>query len=318
MDPITQAILQSWNWRLDVIIVLAVAGTLYSRGWWRLRRRTRETKRPLDRARRYRKRGRWRLAVRWRLAAYWGGLVFVALSLLSPIDPLGQQLFMMHMIQHLLLIMIAPPLLLIANPMPFILWGMPDRLRLGSGRFLSTLLHKGAPFRRGLLSVTHPGVLWLVWVIALIGWHDPALYNAALRREWVHDLEHWSFFLASMLFWWNVTGAGPRIHKQLSLLGRIVLVIAAVPPNMALGVFLSFAQQPIYTYYESVPRLWGMSLMTDQQIGGVIMWIPGSMMYFIAAFILIFQYLGGEEQKPAMPEKRWATEESLVAPGLEK
>lgn len=314
MDPVTQAVLQSWDWRIDVIFVLALAGTLYSRGWFRVRRRTRTG----PSTRQSRRRGRWRLAVRWRLASYWGGLLFIALALLSPIASLGQQLFLMHMVQHLLLIMFAPPLLLIANPMPFVLWGMPDRLRFAFGDFFAWLLRKDAPFRQFLLAVTNPGFLWLFWTIALIGWHDPFLYNAALRIEWVHNLEHWSFFLASTLFWWNVTGAGPRVHKRFSLPARIGLVIAAVPANMALGVFLAFARTPIYSYYESVPRLWGISLMTDQALGGVIMWIPGSMMYLIAALILIFQYLGGEERKPALPEQTWATEENLVAPGLKK
>ncbi|MCP5093927.1 MAG: cytochrome c oxidase assembly protein [Chloroflexi bacterium] len=303
MDPITKAILLSWNWRLDVIFVLAFAGTLYSWGWWRLRRRTFNARRGFHSKRLHTTRNKWRLAVRWRLVAYWFGLLFVALSLLSPIDVLGQQLFLMHMIQHLLLIMFAPPLLLVANPMPFILWGLPDKTRFVVGRFLNFLLRKDAPFRNLLLSVTHPGFLWLFWVIALAGWHDPNLYNAALHYERVHDVEHLSFFLVSMLFWWNITGAGPRIHKQFGLIARIVLVLAAVPPNMGLGVILAFVGQPVYSYYLSVPRLWGIDILTDQQIGGLIMWIPGSMMYLIAALILISRLLSGHGQS-ARTEKK--------------
>lgn len=290
MDPITRAVLLSWNWQIEVIVVLVVMATLYTRGWWRLRRRTGVA---LDRRS---SRSRSRLAVRWRLLSYWIGLFFVVLALLSPIDPLGQQLFFMHMIQHLLLIMLAPPLLLIANPMPFVLWGLPDGLRFRVGYFLAWLLRKDAPFRRGLLFTTNPGFLWMFWVIALFAWHDETLYNAALELEWVHDAEHLSFFLSSMLLWWNVTNAGPRIHKKISLLARIGLLIATVPPNMLLGVILSFSD-PIYSYYETVPRLWDIGLKADQQIGGVIMWVPGSMMYLIAALILIARLLSGEEQK---------------------
>lgn len=292
MDDVTRAILQSWNWRIEIIVVLIVFGTLYTRGWFRLRRRTAGSY-AADRTRR---RSPWRLAVRWRLVCYWIGLIFIVLALLSPIDPLGQQLFLMHMIQHLLLIMLAPPLLLVANPMPFVLWGMPDGLRLRVGAFLAWLLRKDAPFRKGLLFLTNPGILWMLWVIALFAWHDPGLYNAALEIGWVHDLEHWSFFLTSMLLWWNVTNAGPRIHKKISLLARIGFLIAAVPPNMLLGVILSFSE-PLYTYYESVPRPWAVSLAADQQIGGVIMWVPGSMMYVIAALILIARLLNGAEQQ---------------------
>ena len=164
MDPITRAVLLSWNWRWEVILVLAIAGILYSRGWWRLRGRTfARGDDSTDRRRSVRNqsrtpRGRWRLAVRWRLVLYWIGLLFVALALLSPIDVLSQQLFLMHMIQHLLLIMFAPPLLLVANPMPFMLWGLPDGARRSFGSFLAWLLRKDAPFRNALMTITHPGL----------------------------------------------------------------------------------------------------------------------------------------------------------------
>lgn len=292
MNPVTRAILLSWNWRIEIIIVLIVTGSLYTLGWWRLRRRTRMS----GRSNPARRRGQWRLAVTWRLLTYWLGLIFIALALLSPIDPLGEQYFFMHMIQHLLLIMLAPPLLLISNPMPFILWGLPYKLRLNVGYFLAWLLRKDAPFRKTLLFVTNPAFLWMFWVVALFSWHDPGLYNAALEIGWLHDVEHWSFFLSSMLLWWNVTNAGPRVHKKISLFARVGLLIAAVPPNMLLGVILSFSE-PLYTYYAAVPRPWQMSLAADQQIGGVIMWVPGSMMYVVAAVILIARLLSREEDK---------------------
>ncbi len=325
MNPITKAVLLSWNWRWEVILVLALAGILYSRGWWRLRERTFVGKGNActEQSRSGRKqsrtpRGRWRLAIKWRLVSYWVGLFFVAIALLSPIDVLSQQLFLMHMIQHLLLIMFAPPLLLIANPMPFMLWGLPDGARLSVGSFLSWLLRKDAPFRKTLMAITSPGFLWLLWVVFLYGWHDPNLYNAALYYEWVHDVEHLSFFITSLLFWWNITQAGPRIHKKIGMMARIALALAAVPVNAILGAVLAFTPDPVYTYYLSVPRLWGISVMTDQQIGGVIMWVPGSMMFFIAAFILIARMMGKEERKPVLPESKWATEDNMAAPGLEK
>ena len=235
--PVLKAVLLSWDWRLDVIIILALAGILYSRGWCRLRQRSQH------RGERYQNAGRsrWRLANGWRLLSYFAGLFFMALALLSPIDALSQQLFMAHMIQHLLLIMFAPPLLLLANPMPFILWGLPDSWRYHVGRGLSAMLHRDSAVRKGIRLVTATGIIWLIWVISLIGWHDPTMYNWALRSEFVHNVEHLMFFVASMLFWWHVTGAGPRIHKQLGYGSRIGLVIAAIPPNMLLGVVLAFA-----------------------------------------------------------------------------
>jgi putative membrane protein len=102
----------------------------------------------------------------------------------------------------------------------------------------------------------------------------------------VHDLEHLTFFATAMLFWWHVTAAGPRIHKRFPLWARIGYLAAAIPPNMLTGVAIAFANEPIYTYYTTVPRLFGLTVMQDQMIGGVIMWVPGSMMYIMA--ILVF------------------------------
>jgi putative membrane protein len=309
MDPVLKAVLLSWDWRLDVLLVLAAAGTLYVAGWRRLWARTHASRN---------RRQRRPLVARWRLVAYLGGLFVLGVALLSPIDVLSGQLFFMHMIQHLLLIMIAPPLLLIANPMPFILWGLPASGRRRVGGVMSDLLHRESAFRRGLRAATAPTVLWMVMVVSIIGWHDQTAYNATLENDFIHDLEHLNFFLAGMLFWWRITGAGPRVHRRGSHIGRIALVVAAIPPNMLTGVVLAFARAPFYSYYTQIPRLWGIDALTDQQIGGIIMWVPGSMMYIIAALILAAQLLKGESVKPSLPEATWATEEALIAPGLKK
>jgi putative membrane protein len=312
MDPVTQAVLRSWNWRLEVLLPLLILGYLYVAGWWRLRKRT------TDNRRKGSSNSYYPLTAAWRPISYVTGLIFVALALLSPIDALSQQLFFMHMIQHLLLIMIAPVLLLIANPMPVLLWGLPDRLRLRVGHAMGHILHRDSKYRSWLRTITAPGIIWLVWIIALFGWHDPSMYNAALRHDFVHDLEHLSFFIASMLLWWHVIGAGPRIHKQFGQIGRIGFVLAAVPANMILGIWLAFNSRVIYSYYEAVPRVWGIDALTDQRIGGVIMWIPGSMMFLLAALVLMSQYLGSEADKPPLPARTWSAEEKLIAPGMEK
>lgn len=308
MDPILKAALSSWDWRPDVIMTLALAGALFVTGWLRLRQR----------ALSQRLNNRWHAAAGWRPISYVAGLVFIGLALMSPLDVLSSQLFSIHMIQHLLLIMIAPPLLLLANPMPFMLWGLPDKWRLKIGRGLARLLNGRSVFRRYLRKATTPGVVWMIWLVSIISWHDPNMYNAALRSNFVHDIEHLTFFFGGMLFWWHVTGAGPRIHKQFGLIGRIAFTLSAVPPNMLTGVVIAFAQEPIYTYYNDVPRLMGLSVMEDQQLGGVIMWVPGSMMYIIAALVLISRLLQGEARKPTLPETEWGSDEALIAPGLKK
>lgn len=307
MDPVTEAILRSWDWRIEVIIVLALAGIFYLRGWWRLRRRTRGH----ERYQGYR-RNPWRLTAVWRPISYLAGLLLIALALLSPVDVLSQQLFFMHMIQHLFLMMLAPPLILIASPLPFMLWGLPDRWRLGVGGLIGRALHRDSRSRRFLRTATNPGLVWLIWVIVLVGWHDPTLYNLALEVEWVHDLEHITFFLASMLLYWHITGAGPRIHKQFGLMGRVALTVAAIPANMLLGVALALATSVIYAHYLNVPRIWGIDALTDQQISGFIMWVPGSMMHIVAALILVYRILDKEEQKPEMPVTAWGRKEKEI------
>ena len=300
MDPVTRAILSSWNWRAELILVLLLALILYTAGWRRLRQKGSQQ------------------AHLGRLLVYWTAILLIALALMSPVDTLADQFFFMHMIQHLLLIMLVPPLLLLANPFPFALWGLPDGGRRRVGRGLSRLLHRESRFRSGLRQATAPGVVWILYVALLVGWHDPYAYDAALRNEFVHNLEHLSFFLPALAFWWLVIGAGPRIHKMLGKEARIFYVIAAIPPTMLLGVVLAFANTPAYTYYLSVPRPWGLTALQDQMLGGVIMWIPGSMMYIVAALILTARWLQRETRKPPLPLSEWATDSAMIAPGIEK
>lgn len=303
MDPVLSALLRSWELRPSVIIVLVLAGTIYTLGW----RRLRGSRKGLQRSQHY-------FATNRRLAAYLGGLAILGLALLSPIDVLAVQLFAMHMVQHLLLIMAAAPLLLLANPFPFMMWGLPENLR----RRVAGLFRRRAAFRRGLRAVTSAGLAWMIFVAVFVGWHDPRAYNLALQYDWVHDLEHLTFFGSAVLFWWHVTQAGPRLHRRFSAGARIGYLLAAVPVNIAAGAFIAFSGEPIYTYYTTVPRLWGLTVMQDQMLGGVIMWVPGSMMYIVGALILIGRLLQLEENKPALPESEWATDEAMIAPGWKK
>lgn len=304
MDPIARAAFSSWDWRPEVIVTILVLGGLFLLGWRRLRTISGPAK-------------NWRsLGARWRPIFYVIGLLVIGFALMSPLDVLVQQLFFMHMIQHLLLIMVAPVFLLLPNPMPFVLWGLPPRARLAAGSALNSVLNKESVVGQALRKLTGPFAVWFIMIAFIIGWHDPNMYNAALSSELVHDLEHITMFAAGMLFWWTVTGAGPRLHKNMSRPAKVVFVLAAIPPNMALGAALAFSQEPIYSFYNDMPRLWGISVLDDQRISGAIMWIPGSMMYFIAALVLLFLILSGEGKKPVPDEKPWLSDEALAAPGV--
>lgn len=296
MHPLLQALFSAWDWRLDVTLVLLTFATLYTTGWWRLRKRSDNPK----------------LANKKRLAAYWGGLVILAVSLMSPIDPLGGQLFFIHMLQHLLTIMFAAPLLLLAAPFPITLWGMPKGLRRGVGKQFT----RGAVTRALLHSITKPSFVWLSFVTVYAGWHDPNLYNLALRRDWVHDIQHITFFGAAMLFWWHVIGAGPRLHRT-AIWARIAMLLSVVPLNMAIGIVIATADVVLYSYYSSVPRIWGFTTLEDQVLAGVIMWIPGSMMFLLAIILLLASELRLNDEDPPRALPNWDSEEAMVAPGLE-
>ena len=297
MDAALSIILLSWSWRPEIILSLVLAATIHLMGRWRLKQR-----------------GGGEVIAPWRTVAYLGGLAVLWLALMSPIDVLSSQYFFMHMIQHLLLVMIAAPLLLIGNPMPIMLWGLPSTLRMEIGRWL----RPGATFRRVVAAVTTPGLVWLYFVIAVVGWHDPNAYGATLESDIVHDLEHLSFFGTAILFWWHVIGVAPRLHKKLSKGVRIGYTIAAVVPNAITGIVISFASEPIYTYYETVPRLGSMTVMQDQMLAGTIMWIPGSMMYLLAALILVARVVREEEEKQALPDNRRRPGQATNTLGMEE
>ena len=209
------------------------------------------------------------------------GLLTIVLSLLSAIDSFSANLFLMHMIQHLLLIMVAAPLIMVANPFPILLWGLPRGRDVGLALF-----SPGARFAQLLRTTNRAGITWLLFVACLWGWHDPGVYDAALKSDLVHDIEHLTFYVTALLFWWHVTQSGPRVHRSLSPAARIAYTVSIVPANMVAGVAISFASEPLYRHYLTVPRLWGLTALEDQQLGGTIMWIPGSMMYLVAAIIL--------------------------------
>lgn len=296
MHPLVQALLGSWEWRFEILAILIPLGVLYTLGWRRLRNQ----------------RSAQRLATWPRLISYLSGLVIMATALMSPIDTLGGQLFFMHMIQHLLTIMIAAPLMLLANPFPFMLWALP----VGWRKQVARHFRRNALFRQTLAKSARPGVTWLVFITIYIGWHDSTAYNTALIYGWVHDIQHITFVGAALLYWWPVIGAAPRIHGRFPGWGKLAYLIGTVPPNMLIGVSIAFAGDVLYPYYLSVPRFWGVTVMQDQQLSGAIMWIPGSMMFIVAALIILAGMFGRERQPDRAP-RTWDNEDTMIAPGLE-
>ncbi|MFO7633227.1 MAG: cytochrome c oxidase assembly protein [Caldilinea sp.] len=267
MHPLVRALFAPWEVRWEVLIPLLLFGSIYAIGWTRLRRQSRSQK----------------VASKWRLAMYYLGLGSLALALMSPVDWLGTQLLTMHMIQHKILVMFSAPLIWLGNPYPIGLWGIPRPAR----RAVTAALAGDTWIRRGLSTISRPAIAWLVFTFIYLAWHDGALYDLALRIEWVHNLEHLTFFLGAMLFWWPVVNGAPRLHKSLPYWGRILYVLAFVPPNAIAGFAIANAPEVIYAHYNTVPRLYGMSALEDQMIGGAIMWVWSSEMMIDVALIML-------------------------------
>lgn len=275
-----------WDWLLQwklwpqIILILGVLGFLYVRGWRALRAR-----------------GGRHTATGWRLAAFLGGLVALALAMLSPIEVLSTLLFSAHMVQHLLIKMVGPPLIWLAAPYPILIWALPVQVR----RATVGLFGRDAPFRHLVQRFLTPWVCWALYVGALWLWHLPAAYDAALNSELVHLLEHTSFFALALLFWWHLTGTEPRFHGRLSYGFRMAYALAGMAQNEVLGIIISFAGQPLYPHYVAAPRPFPISVMDDQMLGGALMWVPGGMMYGLTAIILLAAMLEQGERQAARP-----------------
>lgn len=267
-----------FEWRFWPQIILTLVGLvfIYGLGWHRLRQR-----------------GAYKLANGWRLTSFLAGLAALWLAMISFIEVLQEFFFSVHMVQHILIVMIAPPLLWLADPIPFLMWGLPVNLR----RMLSEFLAAKSPWRPILKRLTSPWLIWGLHVGTLWFWHAPGAYDAGMTSEIVHILEHTTYFAAALLFWWHVSGSAPRFHGRLSYGFRMAYLLIALIPNEILGVAISFASQPIYSYYSTVSRISSLSVMDDQMLGGALMWVPGGMMYALGAVALLARMLDQEEKK---------------------
>lgn len=264
-----------WHWRPDVVIVVTFLSTTYVVGWRRLRRRNSHS------------------AKKWQLLVYLTSMATICLALLSPIDALGSLLFIFHMTQHELLMMVAAPLLLLANPLPVLLWGVPIRLRHSLGRILT----RDAPVRRALKIITWMGLTLPLYLVNLWSWHYPPVFETALRDDLIHDLQHLSFFITGLLFWWPVINPAPKVHGYIPYGFRIFYVIAATLPTMlpVMGLVF-FTERIFYPYYTTVPRLWGLTVIEDQSNGWAIMALAEGTAYLIAILLLVARMAVHEER----------------------
>ncbi len=213
------------------------------------------------------------------------GMLIMFLALASPLDELGDEyLFSAHMVQHLLITLVAPPLLLLGTP----------------GWLLQPLLRNRALFTIGKV-LTHPFVAFFLFNVDFGLWHAPLLYNATLANENLHIFEHLLFIVTATLYWWPILSPVEELPR-LSLGGQVLYLFLSGMPSVALGAGLTF-MQPLYAPYIQQPiRAWGLSPATDQQLGGLIMWVPVNIIFIIVVSVLFIRWMQMQDEKQRLEE----------------
>src|SRR5882724_7032878 len=268
MTSTTKAILSSWSIDPGIALALSVSGLICFRGWTILHRLT-----PA-------------LFPRWRLLSFLAGMVTFWLAVNSPLDAFSGLLLSAHMVQHILLLMVVPPLLLLGSPFLPLLRGLPRPLaRDGIAPFFHWV-----PLRRMAHLLMAPAVCWILMTSTLCAWHIPAAFELALRSSGWHKVEHGCFLGAALLFWWPVVRPFPY-RPRWPLWSIPFYLLGADLVNTALSATLTFSDHVLYPTYAHVPRLFAATALSDQATAGVIMWVPGSLAFMIPAVALAVRFL---------------------------
>ena len=227
---------------------------------------------------------------RWRGAAFYMGLAALALGVGSPIDAYAGELFWVHMVQHVILMMVAPPLVLLGRPWPRLSRPLPIGLRrpLARGVLAGPTL---APARVVVRWLAAPLAVFTIFNGTLLVWHLPVLYDRTLRVGPMHDLEHALFFSTALLFWMHLLpGASGR--PKLADGARAIYGTAALLVSWILAIVLGLAQEPLYGAYASLAhRPGGLSALGDQHLAAGVMWVPGSVPYCIVLVVVVLRWL---------------------------
>ena len=257
---------RGWSFPPGVVIGLGLSGALYLIGLMRLRRRGRAQ------------------AVRGReTACFAAGWLVLALALLSPLHEVGESLLSAHMIQHELLVLLAAPLLVLGRPLAPTLWGLPWTARHQLGRLAwRREVHATWAF------ITRPAVAWTLHAAAILLWHLPPLYQKSLVSETAHAAQHASFLLTALLFWWALLyGQQARAHAG----AAVLYLFGTAVYTGGLGALLTISTRLWYPLYVGRTAAWGFTPLADQQLAGLVMWMPGSVVYLAAALWLAAGWL---------------------------
>jgi cytochrome c oxidase assembly factor CtaG/polyferredoxin len=275
-EGVSQAALSSWAFPVWATSGLLVAALVYLRGWFRIRR------------------SRPELFPAWRAWCFLGGLFALWIAVASPLDTLDGLLLVAHMTQHLILMSVVPPLLLLGAPAVPLLRGLPrSAVRDGLGPFFRTpVLHRIARLFTG------PVFAWLAMNIAYLAWHVPQAYELALRSTGWHEVEHACFLVTSLLFWFPVIQPWPSVGRG-SRWALLPYLAGADLVNTVLAAFLTFSGRVIYPSYAAGPRVFGLSALGDQAAAGALMWVIGSIFYLVPVAAIAIRLLSPQAHRVA-------------------
>ena len=268
-------VLHWWSFEPVVVTLLAVTALLYFGGVVRL----------------WRAAGVGRGVGRLQVVAFATGWLALVVALVSPVDTLGGILFSAHMVQHELLMLAGAPMIVLGRPLIAMLWALPARWRSPAANWSQ---HEGVV--RAWRAITAPLVATVLHGLALWIWHLPSLYQATLRNDFIHSLQHTSFILTAALFWTSL------IHGRYGRIGYgagVAYVFITGIHSGALGALLTFAPALVYPIYGPITRQWGLDALEDQQLAGLIMWVPAGIILVVLGMALFASWLHEAERRVA-------------------
>jgi putative membrane protein len=267
-----------WSFPIGLTLAIVLTSVVYLRGWLALRR-TRPTQFNLD-----------------RLLSFLGGLACLWIAVGSPLEALADDLLSAHMVEHLILMSLVPPLVLLGLPAVPLLRGLPRVVRVN----IAGPLLRFRPLRALFHQLVRLRFAWLAMNLTFLLWHIPAAYDFALEHEFWHDVEHLSFLGTSLLFWWCIVRPWPAARRKHSW-GILIYLVGADFVNTALSAFLAFCGRPVYPYYLTHSNALQMDALSDQVLGGVIMWVFGSTAFLIPAALIAFALLQPARSRNIIP-----------------
>ncbi len=276
MTPELHTALRSWSPPIGVNVAIVLSLAIYFRGWLRIRR-ARADALPAS-----------------RLAAFGCGMFALWLAIGSPLEALDDSSLFAHMVQHLLLMLAAPPLILLGAPaLPF-LHGLPSWfVRVPLGAFLrARAVQKIGEF------ITEPLFCWLAAIVVMIGWHVPAAFELALRSDGWHELEHACFFFTSILFWWPVVQPWPSVSRWPRWTMPLYLLLGMIAGS-AVSAYMVFSEIVLYPSYQQSPRIFPLSPIDDQAAAGGLMWFAMTIAFLVPAVIIMIRYLSPKRSSAA-------------------